>query len=65
MSYIPDNLDLFERYDGRAQDEMDLLPVCDWCGEPIQDEQCYKLDGDVVCEHCMDALKVYTTDLMG
>lgn len=65
MSYIPDNLDLFERHEREQQEALDLLPVCDWCGEPIQDEQFYRLDGENICKHCMDEQLVNTTDFMG
>lgn len=30
------------------------MPRCAWCGEPIQDEYAYKIDGVWVCESCME-----------
>ena len=27
-------------------------PVCDSCGEPIQDEYMYEINGDKLCEEC-------------
>lgn len=62
--YVPDNYDLWEKHDREMQEEMDRLPVCGWCGEPIQDEECYKIGNKVVCVHCMEECKVHTTDLM-
>ncbi len=39
-----------------AEDERWLRsrPVCAWCGEPIQDEYCYEIDGDLICERCIE-----------
>ena len=30
-----------------------LLPVCDDCGEAINDDYYYEVDGDILCEECM------------
>lgn len=40
------------RYDAERQAELDKLPKCEYCGEPIQDEYCYEVDG-YVCEKCL------------
>lgn len=63
--YVTDNYDLWEQHEREAQEAMDLLPVCDCCKEPIQDEECYKVSNKVICVHCMEECKVQTTDLMG
>ena len=41
-------------YDMERQKELDKLPKCDICGEPIQDEDLYDLDGTLVCEECLN-----------
>lgn len=41
-------------YDMERQKELDKLPKCDICGEPIQDEFLYDLDGTLVCEECLN-----------
>ena len=28
------------------------LPKCAYCGEPIQDDYCFKINGEVICEDC-------------
>ena len=41
-------------------------PICDKCGEHIQDEYYYDIDGEKVCEYCaqdwLRALKHYIID---
>ena len=33
--------------------KMDRLPTCECCGEPIQSEDLFDFDGDLICEECM------------
>lgn len=37
--------------------EQAKLPVCDWCGEPIQGEYAYRINGDLVCPNCINETK--------
>lgn len=30
------------------------LPVCDICGHPVQDDHYYEINGEVICERCLD-----------
>ena len=55
----------FDRWDDEMQDLLDLLPVCAYCNEPIQDEQCYHIDGDFIHLGCaIDYLdKEYRVDV--
>lgn len=64
MSYIPDNHDLWEAHQAKEDERIARLPVCDWCGEPIQDEQFYHLDGEYICKACMDGQLVETVDFI-
>lgn len=42
-----------------------LLPLCDECGERIDDEVLYDFDGYLVCEDCLKRNhRKYTTDLV-
>lgn len=43
----------FYRYDAEMTDFFSKLPTCCECGEPIQDEICYEINGDLVCEECL------------
>ena len=37
-------------------------PVCAWCGEPIQDEYCYEINGDLVCGRCIEDCRTYVPE---
>ena len=43
----------FDRWDAERQEKMDRLPTCENCRHPIQDEDLYDFDGDLVCEECL------------
>ena len=45
----------FDRWDAEQQDELEKLPNCCGCGEPIQDDDLFDIDGDLYCEECMEA----------
>lgn len=44
----------FERYDAEQQAQLDKLPVCTYCDEPVQDDFYYEINGEVICETCLD-----------
>ena len=44
----------FEDYDRQQSAAMDRLPVCDFCGRPIQDDHYYEIGADTVCESCLN-----------
>lgn len=53
-------------YDADQQDALEKLPVCDICEEPIQDEYCYEIHGEYICEHCMaEYFRKSVDDIMG
>lgn len=43
----------FERHDRDQQQQLEQLPVCDECGERIQDDMYFDIDGEILCEDCM------------
>lgn len=51
--HIPDYNELHDRYEAERQRELDKLPKCEYCGEPITDDFLYDLDGDILCEECL------------
>lgn len=53
MFYSDDPMRDADRYEVARQEEEDKLPVCDICGEPIQDDYLYDLEGTLVCEECL------------
>lgn len=56
MSFSPTNDPIadFHRYDAQQQREVERCPKCDYCDEHITVETYYDLDGDIVCEDCLD-----------
>ena len=54
----------FDLWDADQDAWLNSLPVCKWCGEHIQDEYAYQIDGGLVCKSCLDAERVSVDDLM-
>ena len=53
--YITDDpIHDFEVWDAEQSEYERNLPHCDYCGEPIH-EKYYEIDGDTVCEECLEA----------
>ena len=50
---LKDNYDYFKEYDRAQEDRLRQLPVCACCGEPIQSEEMFNIDG-WYCEDCKD-----------
>ena len=44
----------FARYDAEQQSEMDKLPKCDYCDEPITDDYYFEINGDIICADCLN-----------
>lgn len=44
----------FDRYDAEQVAELEKLPVCSQCNEPIQDDFFYEINDEVVCEECLN-----------
>lgn len=54
MGYVPDNYDAFARHDAEQESELDRLPVCEYCEQPIQDEFAFYIEDTWICEKCMN-----------
>ena len=54
MSNIPDNYELFQQHDAEQEELLEGLPVCCCCGNHIQDDCYYDIDGEIYCEKCME-----------
>lgn len=50
----PDNYSQWENHEQKAEAWLARRPVCCYCGEPIQDEFCYEINGEYYCEDCLD-----------
>ena len=64
--FITDNPDRdFDRWDREQSKALELLPLCSECDERIQDEHCYEINGEYICEQCMsENHRKFTTDLI-
>lgn len=61
-----DNYDLWRQHDDELEDALGLLPVCSECDEPVQDDYCFVINDEIICESCLnDHYRKLTTDLMG
>lgn len=43
-----------ERYEADQEEAIKKYPVCCCCQEHIQDDYCYRIDGEFYCPSCMD-----------
>ena len=44
----------FARHDAEQEAWLAKLPVCYECGHPVQDEHCYLINDEVVCQDCLE-----------
>lgn len=66
MFYTDDPLADFHRHDAEREEALELLPVCSECMQHIQDEFCFEINDEPICENCMvENYRKHTTDLMG
>ena len=57
LFYSDDPLADFDRYDEEQNKWLERRPVCVDCGEHIQDETAYYINGEWICEDCMDSYR--------
>lgn len=62
MSYIPDNYDQWLQHDTERENRLKELPRCCECDEPIQQEDALYINGEYICDRCLDDLRV---EIMG
>lgn len=49
-----DNYSVWEQQELRRCAQLRKRPICDVCGEHIQDEYFYHINGEFICEFCLD-----------
>lgn len=54
MCYSDDPCRDFDRYDADLQAELNRLPKCCCCDEEIQGEYYYEINGEIICEECLN-----------
>lgn len=45
----------FNRWDNDQQKQLDRLPKCADCGEPVQDDHYYLINDEVICPACLES----------
>lgn len=51
---IPDNYDQWLHHEWQQERRLADLPKCGVCGNPIQDDHYYEIDGENICPECLD-----------
>jgi formylmethanofuran dehydrogenase subunit E len=49
-----DNYDQWLAHEAKQEKLLELLPFCDYCGEVIQDDFCWKINDEIICEKCLN-----------
>ena len=57
MFFTEDPVSDFERFDAEQERRLEQLPVCADCEEHIQDEEAYYINGEWICERCIDSYR--------
>lgn len=59
---MEDNYSLWARHDAEQERNLVRLPKCSCCGERIQDEYLYEVNGELICETCMEDFRKPATN---
>lgn len=52
----------FDEWDREQNKKLSRLPVCAWCGEPIQSEKALCIEGEWMCSMCEEEHRRYVDD---
>ena len=50
---VPDVYDQWEAHEREKERQLERLPVCEVCGNPIQDEHLFLINDEFVCTDCL------------
>jgi formylmethanofuran dehydrogenase subunit E len=48
------NYSLYQRREREQERWLAQRPVCSYCDEHVQDDECYLINGEVICQSCLD-----------
>lgn len=51
-----------DRYFADKEKELESLPACYECGKHITSEYCYEINGEYICEECLNLYHKKSTD---
>lgn len=43
-----------ERHIAKQEEALERLPKCVCCNNPIQDDYCYEINDELICQECLD-----------
>ncbi len=56
----------FERHERQQQEQLERFPVCCECDKPITDEHYFEINGECLCEGCLNEHhRKWTDDYVG
>lgn len=55
--YIPDNHDMFCKHEAEREAELDKLPRCCECDNPIQQEDAVYINDEWLCDSCLSSYR--------
>lgn len=55
--YTDDPIADYEAWDAEQQRRLESRPICSECDEPIQDDEAYYINGEWICQNCMDTYR--------
>ena len=59
--YVPDNYDAWSRHQDQMERELAERQRCSECDEPITDDYCYLINGEYICQDCMNSYYMVET----
>lgn len=62
MFYTDDLVHDFEMHDLKQQEMLERLPDCSECGQPIQQEMAVYINGEWLCDSCLDSYRRPVSD---
>lgn len=51
---MKDYNDFFDEWDLEQSRKLEERPMCDVCGDRIQDDYLYRINGDCICPDCIE-----------
>lgn len=51
---VRDAYDLWSRHQSKIEEEQGKLPKCCECDQPIEDDNCFEFDNQLICPRCLN-----------
>ena len=63
MLWIEDTYDSTNAHEAEQESRLRRRPVCSQCGDPIQEDEAYNIDGQLWCGYCIRDAKISVEDI--